>query len=210
MNVIRNHETSGLYPKGLGFFVSLVLLALIGGFSNLPMGQPEERAFLRLTWRMVGQKISQCRTPSEEEQAGTPVHMRKKQICEDTYLPYLLSVVLDGNTVSEISVSGAGLRGDRPVYIDERVELPLGVVELEVFFEPDQRALDAWAEDKDQTAGRDASAEVQASVDAWLLAMNEALAGATRYHLHTHLQVEAGRMALVTIHPFEQLLELTP
>lgn len=89
-----------------------------------------DQAVIRLAWRMRGTRVEECRTPSADEVAALPVHMRRERICEGRVLPYRLSVTLDGEAVLDQLVRARGARADRPLYV--YAELPV---------EPGRRAL---------------------------------------------------------------------
>lgn len=61
-------------------------------------------AAIRLSWRAVGRPVEQCRTPSAEELAQLPVHMRRSEICERR-----LSAFLDRHTPSRWASLAFGL-----------------------------------------------------------------------------------------------------
>jgi len=58
--------------------------------------------------------------PTAEEKARIPQHMQAAgQQCEQSLMPYRLQVWLDGDLRIARSVRPAGVRGDRPVYVQE-------------------------------------------------------------------------------------------
>ena len=95
---------------------------------------PSERALVRLSWRSVGQRIEECRAPTEAELAALPPHMRMREICEGRLTPFQLRVRLDGALVVDRELRPAGAREDRPTYVFEELEVAPGPHELEVAF----------------------------------------------------------------------------
>lgn len=125
-----------------GLLVAGVVVA-IGGLTRYGYRAEPERGELRLAWRTSVPRIVECRTPTAEEQADLPVHMRQDEICEGRSVRYRLEVRVDGEVVRQASEAGAGARGDRPLHVFEEIPLEPGVRHIEVVFE---RADDATAD----------------------------------------------------------------
>lgn len=89
---------------------------------------------VRLSWRAVGERIEECRVPSEQELAALPPHMRRKEICEGHLAPFALEVRLDGEPVVNREVRPAGAREDRPTYVFDEIPVAPGSYDLEVVF----------------------------------------------------------------------------
>jgi hypothetical protein len=108
-------------------------LGLLTRFEHTP-GDPDA-AELRLAWRARVPLVEECRRLSEEEQAELPVHMRREVVCEGRVASYRLEVSVDGSVRYRATVSGAGARGDRPIYVFESLALAPGSREIVVAFD---------------------------------------------------------------------------
>lgn len=105
--------------------------------SGLPyLDDSSEDALIRLSWRAAGERVEECRIPSEEELAALPPHMRRAEICEGRLAPFRLSVSIDGSAVFEDLIRPAGTRRDRPVYVLQEFPVSPGRHRLEVRFAP--------------------------------------------------------------------------
>jgi ferredoxin len=113
------------------------LLALVAGGSRWPQGADADDAVLRLGWRMVGQARERCRDLTPDELAARPVHMRRTRECVREALPYDLTATVDGNIVARHRVRAAGLRGDRPLSVEEELKIRPGRRAVTVTFSPE-------------------------------------------------------------------------
>jgi hypothetical protein len=110
----------------------LVTLA-IAALSRVPYtASPGDDAMLRLSWRTPGEYVEECRTPSEEELARQPAHMRREVVCEGRLLPYHLRVLLNGELVVDEVVIAAGARQDRPLYVYKEIPVRAGDYHVEI------------------------------------------------------------------------------
>ena len=98
---------------------------------------PAGDALIRLAWRAPGDAALHCRTPSAEELARLPVHMRRREICERRLPSFRLAVEIDGRRAIDEHIAPAGLRGDRPAVVLRELRLPPGAYQLRVTFTPD-------------------------------------------------------------------------
>ncbi|MEJ2204013.1 MAG: hypothetical protein P8170_07875, partial [Gemmatimonadota bacterium] len=90
----------------------------ISAASRLPVSfGGDHDALLRLSWRVDGISMEECRTLTEEELANLPTHMRNPKACIGRIAPYRLQVGIDGALVVSDTVYPAGARGDRPVFV---------------------------------------------------------------------------------------------
>jgi hypothetical protein len=123
---------------GRGVAGALVALAATAGLVALSdvalVVADAPDAIVRLSWRAVGERIEECRTPSEEELASLPIHMRSREVCEGRLLPFRLQVRVDDALVIDREVRAAGAREDRPTYVFEEFALAPGPKRLEVSF----------------------------------------------------------------------------
>jgi len=119
--------------SALAFTAALVI------FSGLPYEpEPGEDALIRLSWRAVGERIEECREPSEAELAALPQHMRMKEICEGRLAPFHLEVAVDGRTLFDGRIRASGAREDRPTYVLQEFRVPPGEHRLRIHFEVDR------------------------------------------------------------------------
>ena len=119
----------------LGSVVAMLACAGLVALSwgSVHLGSADE-GVLRLSWRAVGQRIEECRVPSEEELAALPPHMRRDEICEGRLAPFALEVRLDEEVVLRRELHAAGAREDRPTYVFDELRVEPGPHRLEVDF----------------------------------------------------------------------------
>lgn len=113
------------------------MLGLTALGSRWPQGTDAEHARLRLGWRLPGQFEERCRELTAEELARQPVHMRSPRECVRTALTYRLAATVDGRAVVEKVVTAPGLRADRPLTVEEDLEVTPGDHDVLVTFRPD-------------------------------------------------------------------------
>ena len=123
--------------------LSAVLLALVALGSRWPQGATADHAVLRLGWRLAGQVRERCRDLTAEELAARPVHMRRSRECVSEVLTYELTAAVDGQIVARKRVRSPGLRGDRPLSIEEEFDVRPGEHVVTVTFSPEAPASDA-------------------------------------------------------------------
>jgi len=165
----------------VGVIVALLVTVAIGALTRVPYSVGNrDLAAVRLTWRMAGQAIEDCRTLSEEELAEVPAHMRQAEVCESYVPPYRLRVQVDGETIEDILVLAGGAREDRPIFVYSELRVAPGPHELSVVFAQEA-----------QVAQADGSG--QAAPDG-----NGTGAPAERLELHETIDLAPGQVALVT------------
>lgn len=89
---------------------------------------------LRLSWVVRPERIETCRELSPEELAERPAHMRQRVECEGNAATYDLLVSVDGVALDSSVVRGAGVRGDRPIFLLREHPVAVGARRLEVRF----------------------------------------------------------------------------
>ncbi len=106
--------------------------------AQLPWGGPSPHAWLRLSWRTVGDRV---RVPKAQD-PNLPAHMRlpESQAFETHLRPYRLKLIVDGQDRIERRVVAPGFRHDRPLSVFEEVALAPGKHRLEVRFDPEKVA----------------------------------------------------------------------
>ena len=160
-------------PLVAGIF-SMALLVLVAVLGQVPYGRASDHAVLRLSLRTVQGQIEICRDRTEAELAALPQHMRTPTECVDHTPRYRLTVTLDGRGVIDRVVAPGGIRGDRPLIVDERIPVEPGRAALTVRF--------------------------VAEADATLAADQQAaLARLPKYELARQTTFSAGRVTLVTL-----------
>lgn len=116
--------------------LAVAMVVLLGLLARAPLeGRDTDRAALVLTWRLRGEEVVACRRPTEAELAELPVHMRNPDECVGDIPPFTLEVSVDGETRLSRTVRPAGVRGDRPLYVYDRVWLEPGRHALIVSFQ---------------------------------------------------------------------------
>jgi hypothetical protein len=107
----------------------------IRGLSHVPFAaERDPRAVVRLSWRVLGQQIEECRRLSAEELQQLPAHMRREEVCEGRVAPYRLNVLVDGALADSGLVRASGARQDRPIYVFREISIDPGEHRLEISF----------------------------------------------------------------------------
>lgn len=108
------------------------------GFASRASYTPEDAndAVLRLSWRLRGEKIRNCRDRTQAELDALPIHMRTPQICTEHLLSYKLRLEIDDETVDTLTFEPEGAKGDRPIFVLHETRLTPGVHEVEIDFTP--------------------------------------------------------------------------
>ncbi len=113
--------------------VSALFLLLIGWGSRAGyQSTTDDHALLRLSWRMQGKRIENCRDRTPAELDALPVHMRTPRICESKPVAYRLILSIDDGPTDTILIRPAGARQDRPMYVLLDSTLAVGRREVEI------------------------------------------------------------------------------
>jgi hypothetical protein len=119
-----------------GVAVAALALAVVAGGSRWPWkAAPDDLALIRLDWRARGERVEECRPPTEEEMAGRPSHMQPREICEGKVSPYALRVLVDGEVAVDDTIHGAGAHEDRPLYVARELAVRPGSHDVRIDFE---------------------------------------------------------------------------
>ncbi len=115
--------------------LALVFALGLAWLSQIPTSYagPED-AMLRLSWRVQGTMIEECRTRTPEELEALAPHMRTPRVCTGRGADYELSVEVDERAVARDTLRAAGARRDRPVYVFREIDLEPGSYEVTVDF----------------------------------------------------------------------------
>lgn len=90
----------------------------IAALSRLPFTPAGgDYAILRLSWRMRGERIENCRTRSQAELDALPMHMRTPTACEGHSVFYTLQVTTGKGPTDSRRIAPAGAKGDRPIFV---------------------------------------------------------------------------------------------
>jgi hypothetical protein len=123
-------KLSQMVAAGVATVVGLAAMAYA---SAMPVAyHTQETARLRLSWSARPERIEVCRQLSEAEQAERGEHMRQRVECDGTFATYALTVEVDGLTIGEAVLRGAGLRNDRPIYLLRDFPVPPGEHRVQV------------------------------------------------------------------------------
>lgn len=121
----------------IAVLVGGVSVAGISAASRLPVSfRGSHDALLRLSWRVDGISMEECRSLTDEELANLPPHMRNPRACIGRIAPYRLQVGIDGAMVVSDTVYPAGARGDRPIFVLHDLPLDPGATRVRVRFDP--------------------------------------------------------------------------
>lgn len=126
----------------LGLVLAVAATVAVAAFGRLPTTlNSDEDALVRLSWRLRGSQAEQtCRRPTPEELAELPEHMRNPDGCVGRVAPYRLEVTLNGETVTEETIRGAGARQDRPIYVFRELRVEPGSHEIRVSFHQEEES----------------------------------------------------------------------
>ena len=113
---------------------SAALLLSIAGLSQLRVTTHEGGAIVRLSWRTEAINVEVCRTLSAEELARVPAHMRQPEECTGRRVDYQIVLDIDGTVAFADTVSPAGARRDRPVYVFHDEAVAAGTHDVRVVF----------------------------------------------------------------------------
>ena len=123
--------------KAAGRFASGgLLLAMLVVVTHVNVSDPTEGAVLGIAVRTMAGTVQDCRTLSEEELAALPQHMRRSQVCETHAVPYRLEVYVDGEPRLDRIYRAAGIHGDRPLTVEERIGVAVGSRAVRIRFAP--------------------------------------------------------------------------
>ena len=109
----------------------------VGALAHLPLGAPAAGAAIRLAIRTAAGKIEICRDVPAEDLAKLPLHMRQARLCAEQPVAYRLTLAVDGIEIHATRAERRGLRSDRPLVIDDLVEIPAGRHAITVRLEPE-------------------------------------------------------------------------
>ena len=116
--------------------VTALLVVGIGALSRLTATVTDtDDGLFRMSWRLQGIRIEECRTLSAEEIAALPAHMRRAEDCTGRFADYELEVRIDGAMALTDTIAPAGARRDRPLYVLRDLPLDAGSHEIEVSFD---------------------------------------------------------------------------
>jgi hypothetical protein len=111
----------------LGVAVAAAAALLLSIASAAPLRLHDDaEARLRVAFSARPERIERCRTLSDSELAGVPVHMRQPVVCEGYTARYRLDVRRDDSLLFSAVLRGGGLRHDRRLYVLREQSLPAG------------------------------------------------------------------------------------
>ena len=130
-------NASTLARLALRFAVALGILLGVEALAHLPLGAPARGSAIPLAIRTGAGKIEICRDVPAAELAKLPIHMRQPRLCTEPPEAYRLTLAVDGREIHATQARRRGMRSDRPLVIDELVEIPAGQRAIAVSLEPD-------------------------------------------------------------------------
>lgn len=121
--------------RAVGLIVGVAAAAGVAWASRVPMTPyPSSDAMVRLAWSARPERIEECRSPTPEELAGRPEHMRQTRVCEGRAATYRLEVRVGDDLRVDQEVHGGGWRRDRRLYVFHELRVPPGEVRVDVRF----------------------------------------------------------------------------
>ncbi len=141
-------------------------LAILAYSSAAPLAyHPEDMARLRLSWSARPERSEVCRQLSAQEQARREEHMRQRVECVGGFATYALRVAVDGRTIGETVIHGAGLRHDRPLYLLKDYSVSPGEHRVRVTLTRRERPGDDAPSFTEAEAEEEAEAEAEAEAE---------------------------------------------
>ncbi|MBT3342480.1 MAG: 4Fe-4S binding protein [Gemmatimonadetes bacterium] len=135
----QSSRVSGYIRNALA---SGVLLLLIGALSRMPMGEAPTQGVLRIGAQIPGLEIEECRELDPEELAALPLHMRRPTECAKIAPTYVLTVSVDGSSVLQRTIDHTGVHSDRPLFLEEDIDLVPGSHHVDVDLRPQDASLE--------------------------------------------------------------------
>ncbi len=123
---------------GFGALLLMALLALL----HIRISDPTSGSLLVVAAQTTAGTIQDCRTLSEEELAALPQHMRRKEVCDTRAVPYQLDLWVDDTLRLQKKYTAAGIHGDRPITIAERVGVTTGPHAVKLVLAPAETSSD--------------------------------------------------------------------
>jgi len=121
----------------LAVLLAVVGTVLVAWLSRVPARfDSEHEALVRLSWRVDGISVEECRQLSPAEVANLPIHMRNPEACIGRIAPYRLQVGLEGARLMDDTIYPGGVRGDRPIYVLSDFPVDPGQYRIQVRFDP--------------------------------------------------------------------------
>jgi hypothetical protein len=191
-----------VFRTAAGLMLALGVVLGIAALSRTPYAATgDDAAMLRLSWRVRGERVQECRKLSDAEIEALPPHMRRSEVCEGRVLPYVLSVRVDDREIVHDTIHGAGAREDRPLYVFREIPLRPGSHSVSVDFVRERRAGRSERERKHREKGdRDEHGDYGDEHDA--------LATPARLALDVTTRLDPGAVGLVTYDPDHRALLL--
>lgn len=195
--------------SALGLGATAILMLGIAAASSAPIAlHPGGSGRLRLSWSARPERIETCRQVSDKELAELEEHMRQRVECEGRFATYLLEVRADGRRVAAMTVRGAGLRHDRPIYLLREFPIPAGDRRIRVTFtrreQPSQQA-EVGEESEPADTGISAGRAEREGVER---ARRGRAAIPPRLALDTSLTIAARSVVVVTLNQERRSLEV--
>lgn len=125
-------------------FYALFAIA-IGYFSASPAFQyaPDNAAVIKLSLSHATERVAPCVLLTPEQVAALAPNMRRTESCERERVPLQIELDIDGKRVLSRQALPAGLWGDGPASVYEKLSLPPGKYKVNVRLR-DSAADDTW------------------------------------------------------------------
>lgn len=125
---------------GQALFFSFFIF-FIGFFASNPAYTqiPDDYGMIKISMRLSGQLIGECKTLSEEELSRLPANMRNSLVCPRERSSVELMLAIDGEKAFHQTIEPAGFRKDGRSNLYHRFKIPAGNHELIVKLKDDVR-----------------------------------------------------------------------
>lgn len=128
LKLLNPNQRKQSYKRNLIFasIIFSIIAFLIYTFSSMQIAiknSHNEKAYLRLSWQMPGQKVKKCRNLTTRELEEIPKHMQiNKKICTVKNINYVLKLKIDKKIILNEKIKRNGIRSDGPVSVLKEIE----------------------------------------------------------------------------------------
>lgn len=125
------NKLSSLFMQALAWFF---FAGVIGTFAQGPSFPPVKQGYAELKFSLahLTERLSPCRTLTEEERQALPPTRRAMEVCERARAPAVVEVQLDDEVIFHETKKAAGFHEDGRVYMLGFWQLPVGSYDLRV------------------------------------------------------------------------------
>ena len=121
----------------IGFLFSVLFCLIIAYIPNIAYQFNGDSSFLRLSWRLAGQKIEVCKKTNFNKLKKIPKHMRNPSgVCVSKSINYNLLLKIDNKTIIDRIYLHHGLKGDGAIFVLMDIPVSSGLKNISLSFLP--------------------------------------------------------------------------